>query len=137
MRIGSLKIACTVFLVSGCGLADQYATWVPKVLRQPSAELPEAESEPDVKKLVGDGNETLFTSHPIAVSVSRARRNDVGKGFTVCVRALVPGPINPEPQTVTLVVAIERGALSDRRRVTPEDRCEIEKYERVELKIAH
>ena len=61
----------------------------------------------------------LFTSHPVAVSVSRARRNDVGKGFTICVKALVAGPISPEPQTVTLVVAIEHGALADRHRATP------------------
>jgi hypothetical protein len=60
-----------------------------------------------------------FARDPVAVSVSRARRNDdVGKGFTTCVKALVAGAMKPEPQAVTLLVAIELGALADRHRAT-------------------
>jgi hypothetical protein len=44
--------------------------------------------------------------------------------------------MNPERQAVTLVVAIEHGALADRHRATSQDGCEIEKYERVEIKFA-
>ena len=51
-------------------------------------------------------------------------------------KALVAGAVNPEPQTVTLVVAIEHGTLADRHRATPQDGCEIERYDRVEIKIA-
>ena len=126
-----------IFLLTACGLADSHATWVPKFLRQPSTDSLQPEPEPDVKKLVGDGIDTVFTRHPVAVSVSRARRNDIGKGFTVCVKALVAASINPEPQSVTLLVGVEHGALADRRRATPQDGCDIEKYETVELKSAH
>jgi hypothetical protein len=131
MRIKVTPIACAIFLLTACDLADQHATWVPKVLRQLSTEPPQA--EPDVKELVRVGIDTLFTVHPVAVSVSRARHNDVGKGFTACVKALVAGPMNPEPQTVTLLVAIEHGLLTDRHRAAPQDGCAMESYEKVEI----
>jgi hypothetical protein len=44
--------------------------------------------------------------------------------------------MNPERQTVTLAVVIEHGALADRHRATAQDGCEIEKYERIEIKFA-
>jgi len=135
MKPNVSPIALIGFFLASCGLADQHATWVPQFLRQPSTE-PQPEPEPDVKKLIENGIDALFTTHPVAVSVSRARRNDLGKGFTVCVKALVAGAINPKQQNVTLAVAIEHGALSDRRRANPQDDCEIESYQQVDIKRA-
>ena len=50
MKIRVTLIACTMTLLMGCGLADQYSV-MPKFLRQPSAEPPSPEPEPDVKEL--------------------------------------------------------------------------------------
>jgi hypothetical protein len=41
--------------------------------------------------------------------------------------------MNPEPQTVTLLVAIEHGLLTDRHRAAPQDGCAMESYEKVEI----
>ena len=66
-KIAMSVIACAVVLLAGCEMADQYATFVPKILRQPSTEPPAPEPEPDVKELVRAGADTLFTAHPTAV----------------------------------------------------------------------
>ena len=60
------------FFSSQGSFADQHATWIPKILRQPSTESLQPDPEPHVKELVRVGIDTLFTSHPVAVSVSRA-----------------------------------------------------------------
>jgi hypothetical protein len=127
------SLACAISLLTGCGLADQHATWVPQILRQAGTEPARPEPEPDVKELVRTGVDTLFTKHPIAVSLSRARRNDLGTGFTACVRALVAGPMNPEPQPVTLVLAIEHGRVAERHRAAPEDGCTMEAHQKVDV----
>jgi len=72
MKIAMSVLACALALLAGCGVADQYATFAPKILRQPSTEPPAPEPEPDVKEMVRVGGDTLFTAHPTAVAVSRA-----------------------------------------------------------------
>jgi len=104
---------------------------VPKILRQPSTEPPAPEPEPDVKELVRAGADTLFTAHPTAVAVSRPHRM-AGRGFSACVKAMVVGPMNPDPQPVTLLVTIDHGKFIDRHRATSQDGCASESYERVE-----
>ena len=52
MKIAMSVLACALALLAGCGVADQYATFVPKILRQPSTEPPAPEPEPDVKAMV-------------------------------------------------------------------------------------
>jgi hypothetical protein len=78
------------------------------------------------------GGDTLFTAHPTAVAVSRPHRI-AGRGFSACVRAMVVGPMNPEPQPITLLVTIEHGKFADRHRATSQDGCATETYERVEV----
>ncbi len=79
MRLGPTLVAGVLLLLMGCGLADQYSV-VPKVFRQPSAEPAQPDPEPDTNELVRVGADTLFTSHPSAVAVSRPRRM-AGRGF--------------------------------------------------------
>jgi hypothetical protein len=100
------------------------------VFREPSVEPPPPEPEPDVKELVRVGADTLFTGHPSALEVSRPRRI-AGRGFDVCVKAVVPGAVDGEPRPVTVLVTIEHGKLADRHRATAQDRCAEDTYEPV------
>ena len=129
MKLGKAIIAGTMMLLAGCGVADQYSA-LPKVFRQPGAEPPPPEPEPDVKELIRAGADTLFTGHPSAVAVSRPRRV-AGRGFDVCVKAVVPGAIDGEPRPVTVLVSIEHGKLTERHRATSQDRCAADTYELV------
>src|SRR4051812_42827338 len=122
MKLGMALIAGTVMLLTGCGVADQYSA-LPKVFREP-------EPEPDVKELVRVGADTLFTGHPSALEVARPRRI-AGRGFDVCVKAMVPGAVDGEPRPVTVLVTIEHGKLADRHRATAQDRCARDSYEPV------
>src|SRR5262245_24887389 len=124
-------IACATALLAGCEMADQYATFLPKSLRQPSTEPPAPEPEPDVKAMVRAGADTLFTAHPNAVAVSRPTPV-AGRGFSDCVNAMVVGTKNPEPQPITLLVTIDYGKFADRHRATSQDGCASETYEKVE-----
>jgi hypothetical protein len=94
MKIGVTPIAFGIVLLTGCGLSDQYATFMPKILRQPSSEPAEPDPEPDVKALIRANADTLFTAHPSALAVSRPHRI-TGRGFSVCVKAVVVG--SPAP----------------------------------------
>jgi hypothetical protein len=132
MKIAMSVLACVTALLAGCGVADQYATFLPKVLRQPATEPPAPEPEPDVKEMVRVGADTLFTARPTAVAVSRPHRI-AGRGFSACVKAMVAGPMNPEPQPITLLVIIEHGKFADRHRATSQDGCATETYEKVEV----
>jgi hypothetical protein len=131
-RMFAIMLAlCAMAALSGCGVADQLASFMPKGFRQPTPEPPAPEAEPDVKELIRANADTLFTARPGALAVARPKRI-TGRGFSVCVKANVAGPMNPEPQPVTLVVIIEHGKLTDRRRATAQDGCERESYERIE-----
>jgi hypothetical protein len=132
MKIGVAFTACALALLTGCGPADQYATFIPKILRQPSTEPPQPDPEPDVKAWVHANADTLFTAHPSALAVSRPRRI-TGRGFSICVKAIVVGPMNPAPQPITLLVIIEHGKLADRHRATAQDGCATETYEKVDM----
>ena len=129
MKLGMALIAGTMMLLTGCGVADQYSA-LPKVFRQPSAEAPPPEPEPDVKELVRAGADTLFTGHTSALEVARPRRV-AGRGFAVCVKAVVPGAVDGQSRPVTVLVMIEHGKLADRHRATAQDRCAEDTYEPV------
>jgi hypothetical protein len=105
---------------------------MPKGFRQPAPEAPPPEPEPDVRELIRANADTLFTARPGTLAVARPKRI-TGRGFSACVKAVVAGPMNSQPQPITLVVIIEHGKLTDRRRATSQDGCEGESYERVEV----
>jgi hypothetical protein len=127
-----MLVACAMAALSGCGFADQVASFMPKGFRQPAPEAPPPEPEPDVKELIRANADTLFTARPGTLAVARPKRI-TGRGFSACVKAVVAGPMNSQPQPITLVVIIEHGKVTDRRRATPQDGCEAESYERVEV----
>jgi hypothetical protein len=127
-----MLVAYAMAALSGCGFADQVASFMPKGFRQPTPEPPPAEPEPDVKELIRANADTLFTARPGTLAVARPKRI-TGRGFSACVKAVVAGPMNSQPQPITLVVIIEHGKLTDRRRATSQDGCEGESYERVEV----
>jgi hypothetical protein len=141
MKIAAMLVACAMAL-AGCDLADQAANFMPKLadqaaslmpktFRQPDTAPPAVEPEPDVKELIRANADTLFTAHPSALAVARPKRI-TGRGFSVCVNAVIAGAINPQPQPITLIVITGRGKLADRRRATPQDGCAAETYEKVE-----
>jgi hypothetical protein len=132
MKIVPLLVICAVAPLTGCGLSDQYS-FMPKLLKQPSAPPPQLEPEPDTKALIRVGAETLFTGRPSALAVSPVRRNALGPGFTVCVKAVTTGPLDNGLHSTTLLVAIEHGKLADRHRAAPQDRCETETYDDIEV----
>src|SRR5262245_18248806 len=113
MKIAMSVLAGALALLAGCGVADQYATFLPKALRQPSTEPPAPQPGREGKEMVRVGGDTLCTAHPTAVAVSRPHRI-AGRGFSACVKAMVAGPMNPEPQPMTLLVTIVHGKFADR-----------------------
>ena len=112
-----LTIATLIFLL--CAGLVSYVT-IPK------------EAEPDVKELIRANADTLFTAHPGALAVARPKRI-TGRGFSVCVKAVVAGSMTGEPQPITLVAIIEHGKFTDRRRATAQDGCEGQSYEKVDV----
>jgi hypothetical protein len=141
MKIATMLVACAMALAA-CDLADQATSFMPKLADQAASLMPKTfrqsdpapppvEPELDVKELIRANADTLFTAHPSALAVARPKRI-TGRGFSVCVNAVVAGAINPQPQPITLIVIIERGKIADRRRATPQDGCAGETYEKIE-----
>jgi hypothetical protein len=125
-----LLAAALAGLLAGCGAVDRNS-FVASPWRQPEPPAAEAEAEPDVKALVAAGRQNLFASKPSTVAVSPPRRNPQGRGFTVCVKALVAAATGHGVLPTTLLVSIQQGKLTDRRRATPQDGCDAETYEKV------
>jgi hypothetical protein len=127
---------CTVVFAAGatallgaCGAVDRHSL-VASPWRQAELPAPEAEPEPDVKALVSAAKESLFASKVATVAVSPPRRPAQGRGFTACVKALVPAVTGHAMLPTTLLVSIEKGKITDRRRAVPQDGCDAETYEK-------
>jgi len=134
-KIGMLLLACAMLALAGCDLAEQAASFMPKTSRQAGPEPAPPNPEPDAKELVRANADTLFTAHPTALAVSPPK-SITGRGYSVCVKAVVAGPMDPAPQPITLFVIIERGKLADRRRALPQDGCARETYEKAKCRRA-
>ena len=65
-----MLIAFAMGALSGCGFADQFASFMPKGFREPTPEPPAPEAEPDVKELIRANADTLFTARPGALAVA-------------------------------------------------------------------
>jgi hypothetical protein len=129
LRFWRLEGVVLALCLSACGLTDSHSIF-PEPLRQPLAKPSQAEPEPDVKELVRVHGRELFRTEPTDLTVSGARRDREGHGFTVCVKA-VTANAGGELGRVTLVVTIERGTFTNRRRATPEDGCESATYDKI------
>lgn len=128
--VASVALAAAAGLLAGCGAVDRHS-FVASPWRQPDPPAATEEAEPDAKALVREGKAGLFASKVDTLAVSPPRRDPQGRGFTVCVKALVPSAIGRSALPSTLLVSIQKGKLTDRRRATPEDGCEAESYEKV------
>lgn len=116
-------------LLSACGFADMRAP-LPEFMRSKAPEPAPAEPPPDVKKLMRDNLEQIFTSasQPTRVRVSAPRHEPVGLNWTACVRADLNSVIG-KPLTQTYRLTLSGNAIVDRRRVEDEDPCASEIFE--------
>jgi hypothetical protein len=116
-------------MLAACS-ADSHAP-VPKFMRTDEAPPRKLDPEPDVKRLVRDRLDQVFTaaSHPRHVRVSPPRRELNGTGWTFCVRAELTSVAGRSLSTQTYRATISGGVILDRRRVEPDDNCASETYE--------
>jgi hypothetical protein len=101
-------------------------------MRAKESEPPSPEPPPDVKQMVREKLDSVFTaaSNPGQVQVSPPRRDLRGQGWTACVRALQLTSANGQPLAPqTYRITISGGFIIDRRRVEDEDTCLSESYE--------
>ena len=134
MRRIVVHIACLIggaLTLAGCGFADVRSP-VPEFMRAKAPEPAAPVPPPDVKRIVRDRLETIFTaaSQPARVRVSTPLREQVGAGWTACVRAEISS-VTGKPLTQTYRLTIASDMISDRRRVEEEDTCASENYEPV------
>jgi len=110
-----LLLACAMLVLAGCDLAEKAASFMPTTSRQAGPAPAPPNPEPDAKELLRANADTLFTAHPTALAVSPPKPI-TGRGYSVCVKAVVAGPMDPAPQPITLFVIIERGNAERRGR---------------------
>ena len=117
-------------LLASCGLADVRSP-VPEFMRAKAPEPPPLEAPPDVKRMLGEKLDSVFTaaSRPTQVRVSTPRPSLRGSGWTACVRAELTSVTGQPLGTQTYRITIADGVISDRRHVEAEDNCEIESYQ--------
>ncbi|WP_249128259.1 hypothetical protein [Bradyrhizobium lablabi] len=116
-------------MLTGCGLSDIRAP-VPEFMRAKAPDPAPPEPPPDVKRIVRDGMESVFTaaSRPNRVRVSAPLREPAGAGWTACVRADISS-VTGAPLTQTYRVTIAGDLIVDRKRVEEDDNCATESYE--------
>ena len=106
---------------------------VPEFMRAKAPEPAQPEAPPDVKRMLSEKLDSVFTSasHPEHVRVSEPRHNLRGPGWTVCVKAELISVIGKPLGTQTYRIPIADGVILDRRQVEAEDTCMFESYESV------
>ena len=119
-------------LLAGCGLADSRSP-VPEFMRNKAVDPPPPEPPPDVRQLVRQNLNSVFTaaSNPRRVRVSPPRRELRGAGWTACVKADLTSVVNKPLGAETCRIIISGGIIVDRRRAEPEDNCASETFEPV------
>jgi hypothetical protein len=127
--MSALAMAGAAVTLTGCS-ADSHAT-LPKMMLAKEAEPRQLDPQPDVKQLLRDKLDSVFTaaSHPRHVRVSPPRRQPNGPGWSACVKAEVNSVIGRSLGTQTYLATISGGVILDRRRVEPDDNCASETSE--------
>jgi hypothetical protein len=128
--VSALAMAGAAMALAGCGTADSRAK-LPDFMLSKAPEPRQFDPEPDVKQLLRDKLDSVFTaaSHPRHVRVSPPRRHPNGPGWTACVKAEVTSVVGRSLGTQTYLATISGGMILDRRRVEAEDNCASETYE--------
>ena len=125
-------IAGGALALAGCGFADVRSP-VPEFMRMKAAEPPPPEPPPDLKRLLSEKIDSVFTaaSRPTGVRFSAPRPELRGIGWTACVKAELTS-VNGKPLgTQTYRISIANGTIYDRQRVEAEDTCTSESYQPV------
>lgn len=125
-------IAGGALVLGACGFADVRSS-VPEFMRARAPEPPPLEAAPDVKRLLAEKLDSVFTaaSHPTGVRVSPPRPELRGVGWTACVKAELTSVTGKPLGTQTYRISISNGVISDRRHVEADDTCTTESYEPV------
>jgi hypothetical protein len=128
--VSALAMAGAGVALTGCGAADSRAKLPDFMLAKPP-EPRQSDPEPNVKQLVRDKLDSVFTaaSHPRHVRVSPPRRELNGSGWTACIKAELTSVTGRSLGTQTYIATISGGVILDRRRVEAEDNCGSETYE--------
>jgi hypothetical protein len=127
--VSALALAGAAAALAGCS-ADSHAV-LPKMMLAKEAEPARLDPEPDVKQLLRDKLDSVFTaaSHPRHVRVSAPRREPNGSGWTACIKAELTSVTGRSLGTQTYLATISGGVILDRRRVEADDNCGSETYE--------
>lgn len=123
-------MAAGTLLLAACGFADSRAP-VPEFMRNKAADPAPPEPPPDVKRLVREKLDLVFTaaSKPSRIRVSAPQPALSGPGWTACVRAELTSVIGKPLGMQTYRISIGNGTITDRRRVDVEDSCAYESYQ--------
>jgi hypothetical protein len=122
---------CGALALAGCGLADSRSP-VPEFMRIKAAEPPPPEAPPEVRRLVRENLDSLFSaaSRPTHVRVSPPQHEVEGPGWTACVKAELTSVMGKPLGTQTYRIAINGGLITDRRRIEGEENnCASESFE--------
>lgn len=125
-----ILMAGTALALAGCAIADSRSP-VPEFMRAKASEPPPPEPPPDVRQLVRENLDSVFTaaSSPRNVQVSPPHREVHGQGWTACVRAELNSATGTPLGVQTYRITISDGTIADRRRVETDDNCASESFE--------
>jgi hypothetical protein len=128
--VSAVAMAGAALALAGCGAADSRAK-LPDFMLAKAPEPKQLDPEPNVKQLVRDKLDSVFTaaSHPRHVRVSPPRRELNGPGWTACIKAELTSVTGRSLGTQTYLATISGGVILDRRRVEADDNCGSETYE--------
>ena len=118
--------------LAGCGFADVRSP-VPEFMRAKAPEPAPPEPPPDVKRIVREKLETVFTaaSHPTRVRVSAPLSRAGRRGLDRLRQRRTEFGHRQTTGTQTYRITIASDMIIDRRRVEEEDTCASENYEPV------
>jgi hypothetical protein len=130
----ALPIALTgcALMLAACGLADSRSPLpLPDFMRAKPADPPPSEAAPDIRKMVREKLDSVFTaqSNPQRVQVSEARHELRGLGWMACVRAELTSATGKPLGEETYRISINGGVIVDRHRAMPEDGCDTQTYQ--------
>jgi hypothetical protein len=117
--------------LAGCGIADSRSP-VPEFMRGKAVEPTPPEAPPEVKRLVRENLDSLFSaaSKPHHVRVSPPQHEVEGVGWTACVEAEMTSVMGKPLNTQIYRITINGGMITDRRRVEAEENnCASESFE--------
>ena len=126
-------MAGAALMLAGCGFGDVRSP-LPEFMRAKAPELPALEPAPDVKRMLKEKLDAVFTvaSQPTHVRVSEPHPNLRGPGWTACVKAELTSATGKPLGTQTYRITISGGVIIDRLRVEASDNnCASDNYEAI------